>query len=305
MQKVIVTGADSGLGFATTKHLLQKGYYVIMACRDLEKAEKAKDILINETRVSNVTVQKLDLSSLANVREFASAADADIDGLICNAGVQNSKQLLFSKDGIELTFAVNYLSNFLLVNLLLSKSDSLKRIVLVTSSLHDPKTGGPQPPRLESIDLMAHPTDVAEKGKPGFRRYATSKLCLIFFTYRLAELLKANKRDDVLVNAFNPGLMAGTGLGRNSTFFTGLVWYYLLPLLAKTVIKGASNPERSGLYLSRLISDVNGTGKYIDIDKESRSSEESYDHEKSEKLWHESEQMCRLMSDEKWYRTTA
>ena len=302
MQKVIITGADSGLGLETARCLLKEGYYVIMACRDLDKAAKARDMLVEDVCSANVVVEKLDLCSLASVRAFAASSDKDIYGLICNAGVQNSKQLLFTEDNIEQTFGVNYLAHFLLVNLMLKKSPSIKRIAIVTSSLHDPDTGGPQPPRFESVELMAHPSDISEKGKPGFRRYATSKLCLIFFNYRLAELLKANDRTDVLVNAFNPGLMAGTGLGRNSTLFTGLVWYYLLPILAKTVIKGASTPARSAIYLSRLITDTSVTGKYFDIDKERRSSVESYDTAKAKTLWDESEQICDMTAGEKWYQ---
>jgi NAD(P)-dependent dehydrogenase (short-subunit alcohol dehydrogenase family) len=305
MQKVIITGADSGLGMETARCLLKDDYYVIMACRDLDKAGKARDMLIKDTGSSNVVVQKLDLRSLASVRAFVASIDADIYGLICNAGVQNSKQLLFTEDNIEQTFGVNYLAHFLLVNLMLKKSGNLKRIAMVTSSLHDPAIGGPQPPRFESVELMAHPPDISEKGKPGFRRYATSKLCMVFFTYRLAELLKANYRTDVLVNAFNPGLMAGTALGRNSTFFTGLVWYYLLPVLARTVIKGASTPERSAEYLSRMVTDIDVTGKYFDIDKERRSSTESYDMVKAMSLWDESEQICGMTTGEKWYQKTA
>ena len=302
MHKVIVTGADSGLGLATARVLLQRGYHVILACRDMEKAAKAKDLLTKETGHQHIAVQKLDLSSLDSVRAFVSASDPDIYALVCNAGVQNSKQLLFTKDNIEQTFGVNYLAHFLLVNLMLAKSNSLKRIAMVTSSLHDPATGGPQPPRFESVEAMAHPTNLAEKGKPGFRRYATSKLCLIFFTYRLAALLRAHQRQDVLVNAFTPGLMAGTGLGRNSTFFTGLVWYYLLPILAKTVIKGASTPERSAVHLADLITETQVSGKYFDIDKEARSSAESYDEQKAATLWDDSAKLCGLNQQDVWYR---
>lgn len=255
--------------------------------------------LIHKTGSRNVTVQRLDLNSLMAVRTFAAETDADVYGLICNASVQNSKTLLYTKDNIEQTFGVNYLAHFLLVNLLLARSNSLKRIALVTSSLHDPATGGPQPPRFESVESMAHP---AEKGKPGFRSYATSKLCMIFFNYRLAELLKGNNREDVYVNAFNPGLMAGTGLGRNSTFFMGLVWYYLLPILAKTVIKGASTPERSAVHLADLISQVDVTGKYFDIDKETESSVESYDAQKAKQLWDQSIEIIGLSESERWYK---
>jgi hypothetical protein len=102
------------------------------------------------------------------------------------------------------------------------------------------------------------------------------------------------------VNAFNPGLMAGTGLGRNSTFFTGLVWYYLLPILAKTVIKGASTPERSAVHLADLVTETKVSGKYFDIDKEARSSAESYDEQKAITLWEDTAQLCGLTPQNIW-----
>ena len=279
---------------------MRQGYYVIMACRNIDKATTAKDQISLETGSNALRVEKLDLSSMESVRTFVSHIDTDIYGLVCNAGVQNSTQLHYTTDGVEETFGVNYLSHFLLVNLLLTKTNSLKRIAVVSSSLHDPATGGPQGPSFGSAELMAHPKGMGTGNKPGFGRYATSKLCLIFFTYRLAELLGMNDRKDVMVNAFNPGLMAGTGLGRNSTLFTGLVWYYLLPTLSK-LFKGASTPDRSGLLLSKLISDVKVSGKYFDLDKESKSSEESYDKEKANTLWTESELLCGIAHDQKWY----
>jgi NAD(P)-dependent dehydrogenase (short-subunit alcohol dehydrogenase family) len=198
MNKVIVTGADSGLGLETSRNLLIEGNYVIMACRNPGKAEKAKEQLITETGVSNIVVKRLNLSSLRDVRDFAAAIDNDIYGLICNAGVQNSKLLRFTEDDMEETFAVNYLAHFLLVNLLLAKSHSLKRIALVSSSLHDPETGGPQSPKLESAEAMAHPVSRVIKRGQGLQRYTTSKLCMVLFAYRLADLLKANGRNDVL-----------------------------------------------------------------------------------------------------------
>jgi NAD(P)-dependent dehydrogenase (short-subunit alcohol dehydrogenase family) len=304
MQKVIVTGAASGLGLETTRSLMKGGYHVIMACRDLIKAATVRDQLIEQTGSSHISIRMLNLSSLTDIREFVAALDDDIYGLVCNAGVQNSKHLLFTKDNIEETFGVNYLGHFLLVNLLLAKNKNIKRIALVSSSLHDPATGGPRAPKLESVADMAHPLKKSIKRGDGLQRYTTSKLCMILFAYRLADLLKANGRNDVYVNAYNPGLMAGTDLARNATFLTHIMWYYILPVISKKW-KGASTTKRSGTFLAKLIADISTTRAYFDIDKESKSFAESYDNIKAQRLWNESEDICGISTVDRWYQKTA
>lgn len=108
---VIVTGANSGIGIETARYLAKLGARVIMACRNLETAEKVKDEIVAETSNQNVVVRKLDLSSLQSVREFAAkinATEERLDVLIHNAGYANTFKKAVSADGIEMTMATNH-----------------------------------------------------------------------------------------------------------------------------------------------------------------------------------------------------
>jgi NAD(P)-dependent dehydrogenase (short-subunit alcohol dehydrogenase family) len=83
--------ADSGLGFATAKHLLVKDYAVIMACRNLSKANDAKLKLEQETKNQNIIIRQLDLASIQSIRDFVNTTNNAPYGLICNAGIQYSR----------------------------------------------------------------------------------------------------------------------------------------------------------------------------------------------------------------------
>ncbi len=306
MQEVIITGANSGLGWATAKHLLQQGYAVTLACRNPAKAEAAKQKLETQTGSKNISYRQLDLASLKSMRDFVERTNGAPYGLICNAGIQYSQPTQYTKDGFELTFGVNVLGHFLLTNLLLSKFRTLERIAVVSSAAHDPNTGGGRfgHPAFTTPELLAHVHDnpKADWNKLGNTRYVTSKLCALFFTYKLNLLLRSNNRSNVLVNAFNPGLLAGTGLGKNSAPFTKFIWYYILPAMAK-FFKGSSTPDKSGLLLSKLITSVNESGKYFSLGAAAvASSAESYDTNEMETFWQGCEVLVGLGENEKWYK---
>jgi len=305
MQEVIITGANSGLGLATAKHLLQQGCAVTLACRNPVKAEIAKQKLEEETGSQNISCQQLDLASLQSIRDFVERTNGTPCGLICNAGIQYSQPTQYTQDGFELTFGVNVLGHFLLTNLLLKKFNSLQRIAVVSSAAHNPKTGGGRfgQPAFTTPELLAHPNDVGKTdwNKLGNTRYVTSKLCALFFTYKLNSLLHSNNRGNILVNAFNPGLLAGTGLGKNSPPFTKFVWYYILPVIAK-FFNGSSTPDKSGLLLSKLITSVNESGKYFSLNTAVASSPESYDENKMDVFWKGCETLVGLTENEKWYQ---
>ena len=304
MQEIIITGADSGLGLATAKHLLMKDYGVVMACRNLSKANGAKQELERETGNKNIAVRQLDLASLKSVRDFVDKTINSPYGLICNAGIQYSQPTQFTKDGFELTFGVNILGHFLLTNLLLAKFHDLSRIDIVSSAAHDSRVSGKRfgEPAFTSPELLAHPVyrSQTDWNKLGNTRYVTSKLCALFFTYRLNSLLCRKNRTNTFVNAFNPGLMAGTGLGRNSPPITRFLWYHVLPFIAKG-FKGGSTPDKSGLLLANMITSAHTSGKYYSLDKETSSSQESYDENKMDVFWKGCEQLVGLKEHEKWY----
>lgn len=138
---VVITGASSGLGLATTKALAETGkWHIIMACRDFLKAERAaRSAGLSK---ENYTVMHLDLASLDSVRQFVDnfkRSERPLDVLVCNAAVYlpTAKEPTFTADGFELSVGTNHLGHFLLARLLLDdlkQSDyPSKRLIIVGS----------------------------------------------------------------------------------------------------------------------------------------------------------------------------
>lgn len=127
-QVVVVTGSNTGIGRETALQLAKRGAKVVMACRDLEKAEKAKEYILGKVPNGDVSIMKLDLGDLSSIREFVKEFEskfAKLDILVNNAGVMNTDGKLHkTKDGFEFHVGVNHLGPFLLTRLLIS---SLKR----------------------------------------------------------------------------------------------------------------------------------------------------------------------------------
>ena len=133
----IVTGANSGLGFDTSLYLAYKGASVILACRNLERAEKAKNRILNEVPNAKLFIEQYDQADFNSIEKFSNNIKdnySHIDGIICNAGVYFPKQDYKTKDGYELTFGTNYLGTFkLLYELKYKLNDDHSRVVIVTS----------------------------------------------------------------------------------------------------------------------------------------------------------------------------
>ena len=274
MRTVIITGANSGLGFETAKKIAHnKNYQVILACRNLEKAEAAKDEIVKETGNENVQVLKLDTSSLESVRDLVAEfkkLNLKLYGLINNAGISPMGHDGLSVDGVEIVCATNYLGHFLLTNLLLPFTEDNAKIYSVTSDMHNPPRG------LEWTDpeLLFHPTE------NDHRKYSYSKLCQIYFTYGLDEILRKDG-SHILVNAFNPGMMeTNFSGGHNSKARTAMV-KMMMP-------ERVGDLDKSSTALAELMTndDFRDSGKYYDrstsyID----SSELSYNKENRKDLW--------------------
>ena len=134
-------------------------------------------------------------------------------------------------DGIELTFGVNHLGHFCLVQGLLDRLDPPARIVVVSSDTHDP--GSPTRHARAAIRIGRCPRGpAAESGESpwlGRRRYTTSKLCNVLFAYELDRRLAQQGHTGVSVNAFNPGLMPGSGLARDYSAVRLFAWRFVLP----------------------------------------------------------------------------
>ncbi len=242
--------------------------------------------------------------------EFTARPLPPLSAIVCNAGLQVVSGTTYTKDGFETTFGVNHLGHFLLVNLLLKDLQPPARIVFVSSDTHDATKKTPLPPPiLQDAEMLAHPKPDdknANSGTIGRTRYTTSKLCNILCAYELSRRLQTEQQDqEITVNAFNPSLMAGTGLGRDYSLPLRFAWYVVLPALGFLGVKlngmKLNNLDDSGKALARLVTDsqyAGVTGKYFDIGKEIPSSEESYDRQKALDLWERSEELVKLALEE-------
>ena len=139
MKNVIITGANSGLGFETARKIAkEKEYRIILACRNVEKAGAAKERIIAETGNENVEFMILDTSLFSSVRAFAqeylSKYDT-VDVLINNAGISAMRESGMTKEGFEIVFATNYLGHFLLTQLLLPYFTEKARIINISSDM--------------------------------------------------------------------------------------------------------------------------------------------------------------------------
>jgi NAD(P)-dependent dehydrogenase (short-subunit alcohol dehydrogenase family) len=299
MKTIIITGANKGLGFYTALQVAKnQDYRIIIASRDAEKARQAMRKITSKTGNKNIQFISLDLSDLNSVKSFVDEIDSrdlKIDGLINNAGVQYISPTKLTKQGYELTFGVNHLGHFLLTNLLIPQLNPFCRIVNVASFVHHPnaKTRMSPPNYIKARDLaFVNDKAVTDFIRKGTERYSTSKLCNVLFTYKLADVLKYKS---ISVNAFDPGMMPGTGLADDYNAIQKFVWKYIFPVFT-LFRKGVNSPATSGSDLANLIlSDdfKNVTGKYFVRNVIDDSSPESKDKDKQDDLWNTSLDLCK------------
>ncbi|GAB0097711.1 short-chain dehydrogenase TIC 32, chloroplastic [Sergentomyia squamirostris] len=195
---VIVTGATSGIGRALAKELAGKGATLILACRDIQKAENLRNEISENTGNPNIQVSQLDLSSLDSVSRFTENILANIDSvyaLVNNAGLFYAKPRN-TEDGFEETFQVNYLSPFLLTLQLLPalrKYEHPARVINVGSKSHLHAWLFPQP---------EYHREFEDCPEDRFRAYFYSKFCLTLFSWKLASLLE---NSNISVHCIDPG----------------------------------------------------------------------------------------------------
>jgi NAD(P)-dependent dehydrogenase (short-subunit alcohol dehydrogenase family) len=273
---VLITGANSGIGKETTRALAKKGATIIMACRNLEKAEPVCEMIQTESGNPNIEVMKLDLASLKSIRNFTqkfSARYQKLNVLINNAGVFCMKREE-TEEGFEKTIGVNHLGHFLLTYELLPILEKIPeaRIINVGSDAHF------------SGDLDLNDLHFKRRKYSGFKAYASSRLATVFFTQELAERVKEK---DITVNSLHPG-----HVDTNMWDLWGAQrrWYHLLLIgLMKLFLISAEEGAQTSIYLASS-GEVEGiTGKYFAKKRIKAASKKCSDIKLQKELWQVSE----------------
>jgi NAD(P)-dependent dehydrogenase (short-subunit alcohol dehydrogenase family) len=263
---VLITGSTAGLGLEVARALHERGTTILVHGRDPARLERAL-AEIGAGEGGRVHGFLADLCSLEKVRRLAADVQREhgrLDALVNNAGIARvGGERRESDDGYELTFAVNYLSHFLLTLELLPllRSREGARIVNVASAGQAP---------LDFDDPML------ERGYDGFRAYAQSKLAQISFTFELAERLDAHGESGIMANALHPGTLMDTQMVRQS-------------------FGRPRSSVREGMEATvRLVADPDlaaVSGRYYERTAESAAHPQAYDREARRRLWELSERL--------------
>jgi NAD(P)-dependent dehydrogenase (short-subunit alcohol dehydrogenase family) len=283
----VVTGASGGLGHQTARVLAGRGATVVLACRDLGKAEQAAGLIRAQAGRDSVAIVHLDLASLRSVRQAADdirAACPRLDLLINNAAVMAAPYHR-TEDGFELTFATNHLGHFALTGLLLDRllATPDSRIVTVSSVGHR--------------DGVMHFDDLQFTRKYSHRHaYWQSKLANLLFTYELSSRLQAAGAPTMALAA-HPGVV-GTELWRTSSRLERVVVSPGMRMLnfrlvhsvecgALPMLRAATDPAaRAGQYYG-----PGGRRGYIGYPVLEESSPRSQSEPDRRRLWQISEEL--------------
>ena len=234
--------------------------------------------------------------------------------LVCNAGLQVNSGPRLTADGFEMTFGVNHLGHFLLANLMLAQlaNRAPARIVVVASGVHDPElfTGMPKADvgEFEALSKTGGPGTRAFDGRLA---YVNSKLCNLWFAYELARRIEAaglsSDEHPISVNSFEPGLVPGSGLGRDYPAAVQFVWNNVLPLVARGIspfVAGINTAEDAGRAMAGVALDPaleRTSSQYFPSHSKwaaAPSSKASYDEARAAALWEASVEMSGLTAQE-------
>ncbi len=257
---ILITGSTSGIGKATALKLVESGEEVIIHGRNQEKAMATVEEIKQEVKNAKIHAVYGDIRFLKDIKSLVEQVKERIDKLdilINNAGVFKPKRTI-TGDGLEETFAVNYVAPFIITNELIDllKRAPSARIINVASEVHS---------NHPDFDDLQH-----EKDYSGTKAYSLSKTCLIMFTYLLAEKLKGT---DITVNTLHPGVI--------NTKLLDLAYGHVgvsTDIGAKNLIYLATSPDLEGI-----------TGNYFNNSRMSTSKSITYDKDLQRKLWKKTE----------------
>ncbi|XP_005103743.1 retinol dehydrogenase 13 [Aplysia californica] len=280
----IVTGANTGIGYHTALDLAKRNARVILACRNKEKAEQARDEIIAASQNKSVVVQIVDLCLMKSVRDFVGrivAEERRLDILVNNAGVVSAgKPREVTDEGFETLFAANYFGPFLLTNLLLDlmKKSTPSRIVNVSSVVN----------KFGTIDFN---NLQAEKSFQYHARYFDSKLAFVLFTRELAKRLEGS---GVTANVLHPGSVY-TDLLRHLNPLIRIPILVFMRFFCRSPEEGA----QTSIYLAVSEDVAEISGKYfVDCDiQEKEANPVSRNMELAAKLWKVSAELTGLESN--------
>ncbi|WP_309739968.1 protochlorophyllide reductase [Chamaesiphon sp. OTE_20_metabat_361] len=265
-QTVVITGASSGVGLYTAKALAQRGWHVIMACRDLPKAETAAQSV--GMSLDSYSIIHIDLGSLESVRKFVAelrSTGRSLDALVCNAAVYLPllKEPMRSPEGYEISVATNHFGHFLLCNLFLedlkaSSAPQKRLIMLGTVTANSKELGGkipiPAPADLGDLQGLAAgftaPISMID-GKPfkAGKAYKDSKLCNMMTSRELHR--RYHESTGIVFNTLYPGCVADTPLFRNSY----PLFQKIFPWFQKNITKGYVSQELAGERVAQVVAD--------------------------------------------------
>ncbi|MEF8781045.1 MAG: oxidoreductase, partial [Haloferacaceae archaeon] len=288
-RRVVVTGANSGIGFEAAKVLARKGARVVMACRSRERGEAAageiREGVPADATPPDLAVRRLDLADLESVRSFPDRLDAEdrpVDVLANNAGVMAIPRRE-TEDGFETQFGVNHLGHFALTGVLFPDLAGDARVVTVSSGVHERG-------KIDFADLHG------EESYDRWGAYAQSKLANLLFAYELDRRLDA-AGSNVKSVGVHPGY-ADTRLQIRGPEMSGSTVRKAMMHVANAVFaQSAADGALPTLYAATA-PDVEG-GEYYGPGgllnmrgppERQRSSNRSYDRETARRLWEVSEE---------------
>lgn len=292
---VIVTGANSGLGYAATEAFVSHGVDVVLACRSTKRGQAAADRLRENSPDGSMTVLELDLADLDSIRAFVTAFEAAHDRLdvLCNNAGMMAIPRSETADGFETQFGVNHLGHFALTGLLLETlidTEGETRVVTQSSGLHEQG-------RIDFEDL--HHEDSYDK----WDAYGQSKLANLLFAYELQRRLERAGVENLVSVGCHPGY-AATNLQQRGPEQSGSTLRLWLMKAANALI--AQDPGKGALPLLYAATAHDMGGGYVGPGgfrnmrghpEPQRSSDRSYDEATAERLWSVSEELTGITYD--------
>ena len=273
--KIIVTGATGSIGLAAVKSLLSKDLPVIMACRNIRKADSQRDNLIKQFPHSEIDVLELDLNSLASIRAFVEEIKNQgfkVDKLLNNAGII-CRDFTVNDDGFETTLAVNYLGPLYLSKLMIPLMDDGFNIVNTVSV-----TRG-----VSKLD--EHFFDLDKKRFSQLGTYGKAKYALFLSSLTLSEKIKNGS-----VNLTDPGVVDSNMISMHRWFdpladvlfrpFCKSPEKGAIPAVNALLYKSTDNGQQSTDLLQRNV-------KLFSGNKSKVISQKHYDNPLRKWLWEE------------------